>query len=204
MEVACAAGVRRLVLTHHDPSHDDPIIADIERRARAVVRKRGSPMDVSCTREGGEIVLHGERLATVSEPASGATEGHTAAGLRLLAVDDDVVLRTLTVTILSRMGYAITEAADGREALQLIDREPPDLVILDLDMPETSGLEVLRHLRSRAATADLPILILTGSADEATTRAAFEAGATDYLTKPFSIPQLVARVQTWLERGRSG
>jgi DNA-binding response OmpR family regulator len=115
-------------------------------------------------------------------------------------VDDDPLLRQLAVKVLAKYGHTVSEAENGREALRIIDRHPPDLVILDLEMPEMPGLEVLRALRSEPATAHLPVLILTASGNEAVTSASFEAGATDYLTKPFSIPQLTARVHACLER----
>ena len=92
------------------------------------------------------------------------------------------------------------EASSGPEALALIDARIPDLVVLDLLMPEQGGMEVLKILRSKPATAALPVVVLTAMDDEVTTRAGFEFGATDYLTKPFSIPQLTARVRTCLTR----
>ena len=97
-------------------------------------------------------------------------------------------------------GHVVVEASGGREALALIDAHPPDLLVLDLLMPAPGGLEVLKILRSRPATAALPVVVLTALDDEATTRAGFDLGATDYLTKPFSIPQLAARVRACLAR----
>ena len=86
----------------------------------------------------------------------------------------------------------------------LIDAQAPDLLVLDLLMPEQGGLEVLKVLRSRPATAALPVLVLTALDDEVNTRAGFDLGATDYLTKPFSIPQIAARVRACLARTGSG
>ena len=80
----------------------------------------------------------------------------------------------------------------------------PDLLVLDLLMPEQGGLEVLRILRSKPATAALPVVVLTAMDDEDNTRAGFEFGATDYVTKPFTIPQLAARVRACLTRRGSG
>jgi len=85
----------------------------------------------------------------------------------------------------------------------LIDAHAPDLLLLDLLMPGQGGLEVLRILRSRPATAALPVVVLTAMDDEANTRAGFELGATDYVTKPFTIPQLAARVRACLTRSAS-
>jgi DNA-binding response OmpR family regulator len=85
----------------------------------------------------------------------------------------------------------------------LIDAQAPDLLVLDLLMPGQGGLEVLRILRSRPVTAALPVVVLTAMDDEANTRAGFELGATDYVTKPFTIPQLAARVRACLTRSAS-
>jgi DNA-binding response OmpR family regulator len=119
-------------------------------------------------------------------------------------VDDDPDMRTLANLALSQDGHVVVEASSGAEALALIDADMPDLVILDLLMPKQGGLEVLKILRSRPATAALPVVVLTGMDDESSTRAGFELGATDYLTKPFSIPQLAARVRACLTRTASG
>jgi DNA-binding response OmpR family regulator len=115
-------------------------------------------------------------------------------------VDDDPDLRTLVHKALSQDGHIVSEASTGQEALALIDVQTPDLLVLDLLMPKQGGLEVLKVLRSRPATAALPVLVLTAQDDEVNTRAGFDLGATDYLTKPFSIPQLAARVRACLSR----
>ena len=115
-------------------------------------------------------------------------------------MDDDPDIRALANHALRQDGHIVIEASGGREALALIDTPPPDLLLLDLQMPESGGLEVLKILRSRPATAALPIVVLTALDDEVNTRSGFELGATDYQTKPFSIPQLAARVRACLAR----
>ncbi len=201
VDVAAAAGVKRIALTHHDPEHNDLLVADIEQRARAEAEKRRSPIEVFCAHEGGEYIIRGKQFRpAVAREAGAAPAAPPLAGARLLVVDDDLLLRRLAVKVLAKYGHTVSEAENGREALRIIDRQPPDLVVLDLEMPEMPGLEVLRALRSKAATAHLPVLILTASGNEAVTSASFEAGATDYLMKPFSIPQLTARVHACLER----
>jgi CheY-like chemotaxis protein len=201
VDVAAAAGVKRIALTHHDPEHNDLLVADIEQRARAEAETRGSSIEVFCAHEGGECIIRGKQFRpTVARETGTAPAAPPLAGARLLVVDDDLLLRRLAVRVLAKYGHTVSEAENGREALRLIDRQPPDLVVLDLEMPEMPGLEVLRALRSKAATAHLPVLILTASSNEAVTSASFEAGATDYLMKPFSIPQLTARVHACLER----
>ena len=84
----------------------------------------------------------------------------------------------------------------------MIDEHLPDLVVLDYMMAGMDGLAVVKALRSKAETRSLPVLMLTGMTDEPSTRAGFEAGVTDYVTKPFSIPQLTARVRACLSRAQ--
>jgi two-component system phosphate regulon response regulator PhoB len=121
-------------------------------------------------------------------------------GSRVLIVDDDPELRLLARRALDKDGHSIREATDGAQGLERIADWRPDLVVLDLVMPEMDGLEVLRRLRSEPATKRLPVLVLTAHGDETSTRAGFDLGATDYLTKPFSMPQLAARVRACLAR----
>ena len=201
VELACTAGVKRLALTHHDPSHDDAMVAEIERRARAVAERRRSPIEVFCAFEGCRARVEPRGVT----PAGGPETAHPstvtiAPGARVLIVDDDPVMRRLTTRALQNDGYVLSEATNGREALEVMRRETPDLVILDFVMPELDGLDVLRALRADPATVSLPVLMLTSQSDEGSTRAGFDAGATDYLTKPFSSPQLSARVRACLTR----
>ncbi len=199
--LAAASGVRALALTHHDPTHDDAFVAGIEERARAHVLRQRYALDVRCAFEGMELCLAGspDRPAAPTMAAP-ATEGEAARGKRVLVVDDDPDIRALASKALTRDGHEVSEAASGAEALALIAAQVPDLVLLDLLMPVQGGLEVLRLLRSMPATAALPIVVLTAMDDEANTRAGFELGATDYLTKPFTPPQLAARVRACLAR----
>ncbi len=198
--LAEAAGVRHLALTHHDPTHNDAFIEEIEKRARAYAERLGYSVKVYCASEGLDLDVeaHGVRLAgTPVAPHPGPDALRRTC---ILVVDDDPDIRALANQALSQDGHIVIEASGGREALALIDAQAPDLLVLDLLMPEQGGLEVLRLLRSRSAMAALPVIVLTAMDDEASTRAAFEFGATDYLTKPFSIPQLAARVRTCLAR----
>lgn len=201
VEVAAAAGVRRLMLTHHDPTHDDTFIAEIEQRARAVAERRGSPIEVFCAYEGCDLSVRPEGVMQpfhgMMAPLSAAATPHS---LRILVVDDDRDVRLLAMKALKQDGHAVIEATNGLEALRMIDERRPDLVLLDLVMPQPDGLEVLKALRSKPETAHLPVLILTALGDESSTRAGFDLGATDCLTKPFAIPQLTARVRACLAR----
>ena len=119
---------------------------------------------------------------------------------KILVVDDDAEIRILATKALTQDGHTVTQASGGREALALIASQVPDLLVLDLLMPEQGGLEILGILRSLPATAALPVVVLTAMDDEVSTRAGFDLGATDYVTKPFSIPQLAARVRACLAR----
>jgi len=119
----------------------------------------------------------------------------TALRPRILVVDDEPPIRRLLRTGLATQGFEIIEAADGESALAaLVERH--DLVILDLGLPDTNGLEVLRHLRARGDAT--PVVILSSRDDEPGKVKAFELGADDYVTKPFGMNELIARVRTAL------
>lgn len=203
--LATATGVHQLALTHHDPAHDDTSVARIEQRARGYAAQCGDAVQVCCAYEGLELVVesHGAR-PLARPPLASHTERGAGHGSHILVVDDDPDIRTLINEALSQDGHSVMAAASGQEALKLIDAQVPALLVLDLLMPDQGGLEVLKVLRSRPATAALPVLVLTALDDEVSTRASFAFGATDYLSKPFSIPQLAARVRTCLARTDSG
>ncbi|MEP6969473.1 MAG: response regulator, partial [Betaproteobacteria bacterium] len=201
LALAAAAGVRQLVLTHHDPSHEDDFVAEIENRARGYAEQLGVPVEVCCAYEGLDLTIeqHAAR-PRADTPLETHLSWDAVRGSRILVVDDDPDIRALAKLALTREGYVVIEASSGKAALASIEELAPDLLVLDLLMPEQGGLEVLTVLRSRPATAALPVVVLTAMDDERTTRAGFELGATDYLTKPFSIPQLAARVRACLTR----
>ena len=113
----------------------------------------------------------------------------------VLIVDDDPFIRKLIATTLEDVaGFEIAEAADGVEAVEIAEREPPEMVFLDIDMPRMDGLEVCRRLRAEAATASATIVILTAAAGDAAEREAEGAGADLFLTKPFSPLELLRLV----------
>jgi DNA-binding response OmpR family regulator len=115
----------------------------------------------------------------------------------ILVVDDEPTLREVVVRYLEREGYRALEAGDGDEAEALVSSDAPSLVILDLMLPGTDGLEVCRRIRARSA---LPVIMLTARGEEADRIVGLELGADDYVTKPFSPRELVARVRTVLRR----
>jgi two-component system response regulator RegX3 len=118
---------------------------------------------------------------------------------RILLVEDEGALADTVRYNLEREGYAVTVAADGRRALELFRTERPSLVILDLMLPEVPGLDVCRLIR---AGSDVPIIILTAKDSEADKVAGLELGADDYVTKPFSVRELLSRVRAVLRRVR--
>ena len=121
---------------------------------------------------------------------------------RLLLVEDDRPLAELVRFHFDRAGYAVTRTGDGEEALILADEVKPDLVILDWMIEGISGIEVCRRLRRRQATANVPIIMLTARGEEDDRIRGLETGADDYLTKPFSPKELVARAGAVLRRVR--
>ena len=120
----------------------------------------------------------------------------------VLVVEDEPDIRNLIVHHLTREGFRCRTAASGPEALARVRSSPPDLVVLDLMLPEMDGLEVCRRLRGDPATAALPLIMLTAKTDEVDRIVGLELGADDYLAKPFSPKELVARVRAVLRRAR--
>jgi two-component system phosphate regulon response regulator PhoB len=121
---------------------------------------------------------------------------------KLLLVEDDKALAELLVWHFERQGFEVRRTADGEEALLLAAEEVPDIVILDWMIEGVSGLEVCRRLRRREATANVPIIMLTARGEEADRIRGLETGADDYVTKPFSPGELIARVTAVLRRVR--
>jgi DNA-binding response OmpR family regulator len=120
----------------------------------------------------------------------------------VLVVDDDEDIRALLRTLLERTGAVVYEAPDGREGMREFHAHRPDLVILDVSMPELDGWEMLDRIRDMS---DVPVLMLTARADELERVRGLHAGADDYVIKPFGKQELIARVQALLRRaGRGG
>jgi DNA-binding response OmpR family regulator len=121
-------------------------------------------------------------------------------GPRVLVVDDDDIARRFLIRAIGRGGLDVTEACSGRDALALIEADRPDLVLLDSQMPEMSGEEVLRSLRDDPRTAELPVIVVTGRSGEHDREAGLEAGADDFVGKPVHPDELLARVRIQLAR----
>ncbi len=118
-------------------------------------------------------------------------------GTKVLVVDDEPTVREVVVGYLRRDGHDVAEAADGNAALELLDADPPDLVVLDMMLPGVTGLDILRRVR---ATSDIPVIMLTARAEESDRVSGLELGADDYVVKPFSPRELAARVNGVLRR----
>ncbi|HEY5059224.1 MAG TPA: response regulator transcription factor [Gaiellaceae bacterium] len=120
---------------------------------------------------------------------------------KILVVDDDDDIRALVCTLLTRSGVAVREAANGREGMREFHAYRPDLVVLDVSMPELDGWEMLDRIRDMS---NVPVLMLTARGDELERVRGLQSGADDYVVKPFGKQELVARVQALLRRAASG
>ena len=122
----------------------------------------------------------------------------------ILVMEDEDALATLLQYNLEKEGYDVTVAADGEEGLLQADERLPDLVLLDWMLPKLSGIEVCRRVRGRAETRNLPIIMLTARGEETDRVRGLDTGADDYMTKPFSMTELTARIRAVLRRIRPG
>ena len=164
---------------------------------------------------GPQVAPRGEPLAPpvslefsmdlVEEPVQ--TDGVVAEGRGqgacVLLVEDEEQLRRVMKDLLQREGYTVAEARDGIQALDEVDRHAPDVIILDLNLPGLDGYGVLAQLRSRPATREIPVMVLTAKGDEDNEVRVFELGADDFVTKPFRARSLTARLEAVLGRHRT-
>ena len=150
----------------------------------------------------GADLLDSLELVDDDTPAT-AVPGTAGKGRTVLVVDDEDPLRRLLCDLLEREGYRTVEARDGAEALDRVDQHAPDLVLLDLNLPGLDGYGVLAKLRSRGDTKTLPVVVLTAKGDEDNEVRVLQAGADDFLTKPFRARALYARLEKILHPRRS-
>ncbi|HPR17471.1 MAG TPA: response regulator [Candidatus Cloacimonadota bacterium] len=120
----------------------------------------------------------------------------TKQAARILIVDDEPINVMIADKILQKQGYLIVTAANGSEALEKVDGDTIDLILLDIMMPDMNGFEVCSRLQANDKTRNIPVIFLTAVTDKESIVKGFEAGGEDYLTKPFNIPELLARVKT--------
>ena len=187
-------------MTHHDPSHNDDFVADIEGKARSLAFQLGTGLDVFCAYEGCELRLEPQSILKPFAAENPSQASVVQRRFHVLVVDDQPDMLKLVARALEDEHCTVSRATNGPEALGMIDLHLPDLVVLDYKMTGMDGLAVMKTLRSKPETRCLPVLMLTAMTDEPSTRAGFEAGVTDYVTKPFSIPQLTSRVRACLAR----
>ena len=114
----------------------------------------------------------------------------------VLIVDDTLENLELLAYLLGEEGYEVRPVTNGRQALQAVEEDPPDLILLDINMPEMDGYEVYRRLRLNERSRDLPVIFLTAMADTVSKVRAFNMGGVDYITKPFQLDEVLARVRT--------
>ncbi|MGI4817389.1 MULTISPECIES: phosphate regulon transcriptional regulator PhoB [unclassified Brevundimonas] len=122
----------------------------------------------------------------------------------ILVMEDEDALSTLLQYNLEKEGYEVAVAQDGEEGWLMIEERQPDLVLLDWMLPKLSGIEVCRRIRSKSETRNLPIIMLTARGEEADRVRGLDTGADDYMTKPFSMTELTARMRAVLRRLRPG
>jgi len=122
----------------------------------------------------------------------------------VLVMEDEDALATLLSYNLEKEGYRVVVAADGEEGMLQIEERLPDLVLLDWMLPKLSGIEVCRRIRSKSETRNMPIIMLTARGEESDRIRGLDTGADDYMTKPFSMTELIARIRAVLRRIRPG
>jgi len=122
----------------------------------------------------------------------------------VLVMEDEDALATLLSYNLEKEGYRVVVASDGEEGMLQIEERLPDLVLLDWMLPKLSGIEVCRRIRGKSETRNLPIIMLTARGEESDRIRGLDTGADDYLTKPFSMTELIARIRAVLRRIRPG
>jgi CheY-like chemotaxis protein len=140
------------------------------------------------------------RAAAYAGPGGGMSPSEPRCRPLVLVADDDRDILQLVSFRLERADYEVVQAKDGEEALRLVKELRPDLAVLDVMMPKLNGYEVIREIRRDEETKAMPVILLTARVQEADVARGFEAGADDYLKKPFSPQELRARVQAILDR----
>ncbi len=180
-----------------------PAPAAASGRAAAASAARGRAAEPAAP-EGGAPAAQGAPGGFDLLESLDAAPKVTRLKRKVLLVDDEDALRRVMKDLLERDGFIVSEARDGVQALDQVDRTGPDVIVLDLNLPGLDGYGVLSHLRSRPATADIPVVVLTAKGDEDNEVRVFELGADDFLTKPFRARALSARLDAVLGRRHPG
>jgi diguanylate cyclase (GGDEF)-like protein len=198
-DVAIAAGVARLVLFHHDPTHDDDTIKRMEDTQRARVTTAGSSLEVFAAAEGMAFDVIGKGFGKTIVDLS-ALERRPIAGGRVMIVTAHHTDVSALEQILPEDGLLLASTLDGHGAQELAAAIAPDLVIMNSKLSDGDGASFIQPLRDLLQKPDLPIILLTESADGNETLYSAESVATDYLARPFSPPMLRTRIRAWLAR----
>jgi diguanylate cyclase (GGDEF)-like protein len=198
-DVAIAAGVGRIALFHHDPTHDDEVIKRIETEQRARAATAGSLLDVFAAAEGMDIAVTGKgHEKTVVEFS--ALDRRPIAGGRVMVVTPHVPDIAAMEQVLPDDGLLLASALDGQTFLKMAADTTPDLVIINAKLPDGDGASFIQPLRTLLGKEDLPFILLTEGRDGTETLYSAESSAIDYLARPFSPPMLRTRVRAWLAR----
>jgi CheY-like chemotaxis protein len=189
-----------------EPPHEDAAAApEIAPRGKPSRSNRTSGSAVAPRAEPISAPVSLEFSMDLLEPAQieGVVGLGKGRGACVLLVEDEEQLRRVMKDLLQREGYTVAEARDGIQALDEVDRHAPDVIILDLNLPGLDGYGVLAQLRSRPATREIPVMVLTAKGDEDNEVRVFELGADDFVTKPFRARSLTARIEAVLSRHRT-
>ena len=203
IDVAIAAKVRQVLLSHHDPEHNDDFLDALRKHCRDRVRALGSNLEVDLAAEGLEIHLP-EGVDRAPEDMTAKSTSARSRSARILVADDDPALVRFIEAVLSKEKYEIVSAHDGEEAVDVAIQERPDLILLDVMMPKLSGYQVAEQLRQMPEFRETPIIMFTARADEEDIVRSFELGVNDYIGKPAAPSLLRSRVRRWLMRTDHG
>jgi CheY-like chemotaxis protein len=197
LDVAIAAHVKQIFLSHHDPDHDDAFLDMLQIYCQEQVRNRGAHLQVALAAEGLEIHLP-EAADQVVEDLAAPSLSTRFRPARILVADDDPGMLRFIQAVLSKDKYEILSAQDGVEAVEIVVRERPDLILLDVMMPKLTGYQVAKQLREMPEFRSIPIIMFTARADEEDIVRSFELGVNDYIGKPAAPSLLRSRVRRWL------
>jgi DNA-binding response OmpR family regulator len=188
------------LLTPSDALRDAITRGATAHEIRAAMRAAGYPtmrdQAMRLVAEGLTSIEEVDRVLANDETTAAARRAHS----RILVTDDEPITRMLVKLLLERERFEVLEAANGKQAVEIAVRERPDLVLIDLNMPEMDGYEAIGRLRRDFTLATLPIVVLTSEEGPGVEKRVLELGADDYITKPFSPKELVARVRVVFRR----
>ena len=190
------------------PREEEPETAEPppqRRGGRGKAAAAPTPVTPSAPAPASPLAELSMDMELLEEPTAdnGAVPRGRGQGACVLLVEDEEQLRRVMKDLLQREGYQVAEARDGVQALDEVDRFAPDVIILDLNLPGLDGYGVLQQLRSRPATREIPVMVLTAKGDEDNEVRVFELGADDFVTKPFRARSLTARLEAVLGRHRA-